>query len=364
MSGAQSVLMQEYVSKLNSKKNLPRYLNMDNVSPATRLLEKRRQMFEVQEALEAQKEEFARREELFKRREEALKKKDLELQESLIKFSKFLQENDAKRQRAEKKAADEVALRVKREGEIAKLRAELEKLKKDKQTSYTMLGKGMNYQKFLESVLEVTEEYPEINDLLMRYATLEATNRDLVDKAAKSAMEMENHRKMLSDFVKEKMNEILGYNNDIAALQKELERRTLEAQNLQAKLDQDVQEHAKKTTELGQIRMACENIFQRVFSRKGPNSRMPPLEGSTEERILGQLKHIGEKMDDYWSIVKGASKESHKGAAAAASASAGVPAAAVGGGTVGGGASQRNAEPATRAGPGAYYGGSNSVVAR
>lgn len=33
---------------------------LDYVSPATRLLEKRRQMFEIQEALEAQKEEFAR----------------------------------------------------------------------------------------------------------------------------------------------------------------------------------------------------------------------------------------------------------------------------------------------------------------
>lgn len=34
---------------------------MNNVTPATRLLEKRRQMFEVQEALEAQKQDFARK---------------------------------------------------------------------------------------------------------------------------------------------------------------------------------------------------------------------------------------------------------------------------------------------------------------
>ena len=34
---------------------------MTNVSPATRLLEKRRQMFEVQEALEVQKQDFARK---------------------------------------------------------------------------------------------------------------------------------------------------------------------------------------------------------------------------------------------------------------------------------------------------------------
>ena len=37
---------------------LPQALILEHVSPATRLLEKRRQMFEVQEALDAQKEEF------------------------------------------------------------------------------------------------------------------------------------------------------------------------------------------------------------------------------------------------------------------------------------------------------------------
>lgn len=39
---------------------MPHTFVLDHVSPATRLLEKRRQMFEIQEALEAQKEEFSR----------------------------------------------------------------------------------------------------------------------------------------------------------------------------------------------------------------------------------------------------------------------------------------------------------------
>ena len=75
-------------------KALPETLVIDHVSAATRLLEKRRQMFEVQEALNSQKEEFTRREDAFRRREEALRRKDLELQESLIKFNRFLQENE------------------------------------------------------------------------------------------------------------------------------------------------------------------------------------------------------------------------------------------------------------------------------
>ena len=58
---------------------------------------------------------------MFKRREEGLKKKDLELQESLIRFSKFLQENDAKRMHALKKALDERKTREEKEREIEQL---------------------------------------------------------------------------------------------------------------------------------------------------------------------------------------------------------------------------------------------------
>ena len=40
---------------------LPQTLLLDGLSPASRLLEKRRQMFEVQETLEAQKQDFNRK---------------------------------------------------------------------------------------------------------------------------------------------------------------------------------------------------------------------------------------------------------------------------------------------------------------
>ena len=65
-----------------AQRNFPQQLlTLDHVSPATRLLEKRRQRFEVQEARDAQKEDFERREHAFQQREEALRKKDLALQE-------------------------------------------------------------------------------------------------------------------------------------------------------------------------------------------------------------------------------------------------------------------------------------------
>ena len=61
----------------NKKIKLPQHLQLDSVSPATRLLEKRRAMYEVQKAFEDQKEEFRKKEERFKMREAELREKDI-----------------------------------------------------------------------------------------------------------------------------------------------------------------------------------------------------------------------------------------------------------------------------------------------
>lgn len=82
-------------------------------------------------------------EEVFKRREEALKLKDLELQESLIRFSKFLQENDSKRARAEKKASEEIKARLQKEKEIEQLTEQLEELRNEKERIHEVLEKNM-----------------------------------------------------------------------------------------------------------------------------------------------------------------------------------------------------------------------------
>lgn len=68
-----------------------------------------------------------------KLREENLKKKDLELQESLIRFSIFLQENDAKHARAEKKITEEIKIRKEKEKEIELLKKQSDHLKKEKE---------------------------------------------------------------------------------------------------------------------------------------------------------------------------------------------------------------------------------------
>lgn len=45
----------------------------------------------------------------------------------------------------------------------------------------------LRYQHYLENVLEVADEYQEVGDLLLRHATLLATNQDLKEHQRKCA---------------------------------------------------------------------------------------------------------------------------------------------------------------------------------
>jgi hypothetical protein len=105
---------------MDKKIKLPQHLQLDSVSPATRLLEKRRAMYEVQKAFEDQKEEFQKKEENFKKREAELREKDILIQDHLIKFSTFLQSHEMRR----KKDADLFKIE---EEKIKEKREELDK---------------------------------------------------------------------------------------------------------------------------------------------------------------------------------------------------------------------------------------------
>jgi len=301
-------------SAKRGNRNLPQQLTLDHVSPATRLLEKRRQMFEVQEALDAQKEEFQRREATFKRREEMLKKKDLELQESLIKFNKFLQENDSKRSRAEKKEKDEVKQRLVKEQEITKLQEALMQQKEQRRVMTIELDKMMKHQSFLESVLDATEEFPEITDLLSRYETLDAAHSDLISRQVQAEEHNEAERHELTQFVRDKTDEILGANNTIAELQKLQELTISHTREGESQSDRRLQDVSERTLQLGQVMMACDNIYHRcsTFNPDVQRSRGDYLAKASKgeqvddetEVVIDKLSFICAFITDYAGIIK------------------------------------------------------------
>ena len=157
----------------------------EHASAATRLLERRRAMFEVQEKLEYQKEASRQKEAEFKKREEQMEEKDVALQEHLLKFSKFLQKKDTQRICADKKANDEIKIREQKEVEIAELKAKLARLKQKRDSVQGELKLNMKYKTTLDEVVEFAkDDYNEIQDVVDRWTTLDTLHSTL-DEGAK-----------------------------------------------------------------------------------------------------------------------------------------------------------------------------------
>merc|ERR1719473_1030722 len=246
----------------------PQQLIFENVSPATRLLEKRRQMYEVQDALESQKARFAKEEEQFKKKEDQLRAKDLQLQHQLIRFNKVLQDNEAKRRRAETRAAEESAQIKQKEEEIHELEQQLQDSKQQCVELEEEVARNMKFEEFLERCKDTCDDYSEIQDLVTRYETLESANKDLMDNQTYFESKNEELRAEFQQYKKERAMEILAFTNRIATLQGELEDAQKTRQALEQTADLATQEDSEHSLHFGQILMSVENLFLRCTTKR------------------------------------------------------------------------------------------------
>ena len=88
-------------------------------------------MREVDEALELMKEEYKNRMEACEERRMQFELKQAKMREQVLKFEKFIQENDAKRQRAEAKAKLERKTYEQKCHELSTLMAKMEEMERD-----------------------------------------------------------------------------------------------------------------------------------------------------------------------------------------------------------------------------------------
>lgn len=107
------------------------------LTPASKLLEKRYEMLEMEAGLASHKEAFDVKMDALRHRQGNLDRKEMYLKDSLLKFDKFLKENEAKRIRAVKKSNEERRVRELKEEEIVALSMMMQEItvSKDQQSN-------------------------------------------------------------------------------------------------------------------------------------------------------------------------------------------------------------------------------------
>lgn len=262
--------------KATDLKKIPPQLLIDSLNPATRLLEQRRKMYEVQEAYEREKKEFAKKEEIFKQREEQLRARDVEIQESLVRFSKFLQENEAKKIRNQNRMAQEEAELKKKDEELKQKEVEHSQLKTQLEGITKTVSVLKKYQEFLEEVKRKhQEEFKEVEDILSRCSTLKLHKDDMANSKTSLEKEIEQIKQAVRDNSTYSEQKILNLEASISSLRTEIEQRDKQKQDKQKEMTLLSKKTVGTTAELGQLIMSIENIANRC------KSRIPGKKGAT-----------------------------------------------------------------------------------
>ncbi|EGD76761.1 hypothetical protein PTSG_08113 [Salpingoeca rosetta] len=268
---------------------------LKQTTPATELLEKKKELAEVEDALEAQKEDFRLRMESLKQRRAELERKEYQLQENLLKFDRFLKENDARRERAERKAQEESEVADQREHEIASLTEQLHTLKDTKQRQKEIIARYQKFEDFLKQVLTKSGEFAEISELIDRHATLIATNKDLRERERENQALMDKLKQEAAVFREENRVHILKCNNKLSVLQVEKEKAQTEKLYWENQFTQVQNAASKRTLLLGQIKLATNNLFMLIQRKAKLNT--------TEATPTQQLEKIQHYIQDLQDII-------------------------------------------------------------
>ena len=244
----------------NSQPSLP----MEGISPATKLLEKRRLMYEIQESFERAKDDEKQREEVFKTKEAQLRARDLFIQEQLITFNKFLQDNEIKKARANKRYEDENKGKKQKEEKYEKLRKEIKKSKKENHRLERQVQNIRKYEDYLELVRDRNpDDFQDISEILNRYNTLKDANTDLTNKKNKLELQLDEKKRERDHYEKSNKDKQLEINIEITVQQKRLD--DMEGERIEKTKNAETDKNARvqKNLELGRMLDAIDNLFDR-----------------------------------------------------------------------------------------------------
>ncbi|XP_027432912.1 cilia- and flagella-associated protein 73 [Zalophus californianus] len=260
--------------------------NVDPLPPVLRLLEKRRELVDADRALQAQKEVCQTMMAARKQRWEQLEQKERELKGSFARFDKFLQDTEARRGRALRRAAEERLQASRREAEALRLRAQLEELRRERARLQRRLERLEPCARLLGQVLEQLPEFQEVPELVARFDGLADMQAALRLAERRRRAELEEARARLQRLRDAGQDELLAQGQRRAQLLERLEAARERTLRWESKWIQIQNTAAEKTLLLGRTRMAALNLFQLVRQHK----RQPPA--LAVEDTEGQLEQV------------------------------------------------------------------------
>ncbi|XP_031448052.1 cilia- and flagella-associated protein 73 [Phasianus colchicus] len=265
-----SLGLEEHLSRaFQDKLRLQKVPTWDSASllPSRRLLLKRREVVEVERALQAQREDFQQQMDRLAQRWQQLGQREEQLRDDTIKFNAFLKAMSARRQRAQQWAGEERAWAAQRGAEALRLQQELERLQGHREQLGQRLQSLRVFGDFLQDVRAATGQFQDMPSMLAHFGALVEVRAVLLQQVEAGQVALAQGRAQLQQCCEEADSELSSGNEEVLQLRARLEAArsdVLKGESHWAQLEGSA---AQKTLLLGQIRMAVLSLFQLATTR-------------------------------------------------------------------------------------------------
>lgn len=156
-----------------------------------------------------------------------------------------------------------------REESIRKKKEDLKKITDVSTMIERKVSAMLKYEEFLDKVkTQYSDEFSEMTDILNRYDTLKRANKELVEQNQSLQEELDKLTEEVSIYEREKGNEILRMNNNIAELQKTLEKSEDERNRKQRTVEDAIKGNRVQSKQLSKLLMAVNNLYWMCKKRR------------------------------------------------------------------------------------------------
>lgn len=286
-------------------------------SQRTLLLRMKKEVRDMDDGLELTKKECEHRARACGERYARLRRREGVVRGQVVRFERFVRENDAKFHRAETKATTERQVVEGSRFQRRVLAARLTKLEEQLAASDTRLSQLVHFKDYLSRTADSSNhEYPEIADLLTRLKTLQDANGDLAELIERRRAEMDALRSELEGLRVATQSRLLALNSEIGASRKILDARrcwNTDAGELRERQQESANEVAR---EMWHVAVGIQNLYERASAamkprlptiwrdRFGDDSAVPQDPVGFEKTLEAGLTAIRERIVDLADIVE------------------------------------------------------------
>lgn len=237
----------------------------NQTSQSTLLLKKRKEMREVDESLELMKDAYKRRMDFCEERRLQFEAKQNKMRENVIKFEKFIQENDAKRQRAEAKIKQERKIYDQKCQEMNTILSNIKSLEEVQKGITEELDKHNMYTAYLQDFADKNNDkgFEEITDIIKRYWTLKESNKILMESIQEQENQVDYIRSRFGELKIKKENSGLVNNSLLQQRQKILDDVRVQSKLIQQGTEKETEAQKNDMRDMAEIVQGVRNLFNR-----------------------------------------------------------------------------------------------------